>query len=100
MNTEDKIKELLNECPINKAHLTEDELSAYHQGLRCGAYNMAEWKDKQFKEEKKQWIEKAVEWIENNIIGMMDGDLPYIQSTYDVSKNEFIEDFKQAVKVE
>ena len=49
MNTEDKIKELLNECPINKAHLTEDELSAYHQGLRCGAYNMAEWKDDYYK---------------------------------------------------
>lgn len=56
MNTEDKIKELLNECPINKAHLTEDELSTYHQGLRCGAYNMAEWKDKQFAEERKKLL--------------------------------------------
>ncbi len=45
-----------------------------------------------------QMIEKACEWLKDNIIGMMDGDLPYIQSTYDVSKNEFIEDFKKAME--
>ena len=27
------------------------------------AVKMADWKDQQFQEEKKQWIEKVVEWV-------------------------------------
>ena len=54
---------------------------------------MAEWKEEQM-------IQKAVEWLYDNIIGMLDNNVPYVQSTYDVSKNEFIKDFKQAMKGE
>lgn len=33
---------------------------------RSGAIEMAEWKDHQFAEEKKKWIEKVIGWIDYN----------------------------------
>lgn len=89
MNTEEKIKELLNECPVNKAHLTKDELSAYHQGLRCGAYNMAEWKEKEI-------LEKVCEFL-HRIDLRFYVDNPYRDESYN---DVLIEDLKKAVKEE
>ena len=83
MTNEEKAKEIASRLPKSS---NDKELYAY-----VAALEIAAWKEAQM-------IRKAVEWLKNNIIGMMDGDLPYIQSTYDVSKNEFIEDFKKAME--
>lgn len=36
------------------------------EDLYESAMDMAEWKDKQFEEEKKQWFEKAHDWLIKN----------------------------------
>lgn len=48
MTNEEKIKELESTYPINSSLFNEAELSAYKQGLHCGANKMAEWKGEQF----------------------------------------------------
>ena len=47
MTIEEKINELENTYPVNSLGVNKDELCAYKQGIRCGAYNMAEWKDQE-----------------------------------------------------
>lgn len=44
-DNESKIRELERKFPVNKETMTKQELSAYRQGIRCGASQMAEWKD-------------------------------------------------------
>lgn len=44
-DNESKIRELERNFPVNKETMTKQELSAYRQGIRCGASQMAEWKD-------------------------------------------------------
>ena len=53
------------------------------------ALEMAEWKDEQFKEEKKRWIEKAAEWLsqQDEMIGIS-------------FQEDFIERFKKVIKGE
>ena len=59
---------------------------------------MAKWKDKQLKEEKKRWIEKAVEWLKENTSCYASFDDDIISDTE--NKNNFINDFKQVMKGE
>lgn len=85
------------------------------------ALEIAEWKDQQFSIERKQLIEKAnqavtqsfengaifkkkdmidkaCEWLKNNTISVTNDTCTYMASSYDISKKEFIEDFKQAME--
>lgn len=75
---------------INKAYRNQDNV-VYKNGYDKGykeAYDQA----------MKDFLEKAVDWLEDNIIGIIEDGSPYVQSTYDVSKSEFIEDLKKAMK--
>lgn len=44
MTNEEKINEIGNSKPIN--WISNEDLCTYQQGLRRGAFEMAEWKDK------------------------------------------------------
>lgn len=58
------------------------------------ALEMAEWKDEQHAEEKRQWIDKACEWLE-------EFTMDYVNDTkLGFSKKEFVKDFREAMKDE
>ena len=96
MNNEDKAKQLYHE---------------YEDAKCCGApmargsvafnaaMEMAEWKDEQFKEEKKRWIEKAMEYLIFNTHDYYDGDGEFAVCNW-LKRDEFIENFKQAMNEE
>ena len=94
-----KAKELASKYARQYHHNSYPEQSSNgefvfsNEEIENACNKMAEWKEEQM-------IQKAVEWLYDNIIGMLDNNVPYVQSTYDVSKNEFIKDFKQAMKGE
>ena len=52
----------------------------------------AEWKDEQFKVEKQQWIDKACEWMKNN--------MAYYCGYTSVYEDNLIEKFKKAMEAE
>lgn len=68
-------------------------------GQPCPTYTncleMAEWKDQQFAEEKKQWVEKAFNLIENNIDTYLSINRDMMEAHID--RVEFIKFFKQAM---
>lgn len=43
-------------------------------------------------------IEKACEWIKNNTVTVINDVCTYTASSYDISKKEFVEDFKKAME--
>lgn len=45
-----------------------------------------------------QVIEKACEWLKNNTVTVINDVCTYTASSYDISKKEFIEQFKKAMK--
>ena len=55
---------------------------------------MAEWKDKQFAEEKKQWIEKAADYIYTHAHVTTFGDIRLDKC----SVTQFLKFFKQAME--
>lgn len=60
------------------------------------ALRMAQWKDEQFKAEKQALIDKACEWLRNN---MYEGTCEQILSKKPYPfMSDFIEEFKQAIK--
>lgn len=62
------------------------------------AMEMAEWKDKQFVQEKEKLIDNVCEWIKNNIHDyMMTGDGEFLDS-FDDSFDEMYEDLKKEMK--
>ena len=82
MNNEEKAQEI---CEKNKRFKVEcSSLECY-----LSAMEMAEWKDQQFAEQKQQLIEKACEWLYDNIGGNIDSR---------ISLDTFIDDFKKAME--
>lgn len=77
-------------------HTIDDNGTEYltHCFKECkkSALEMAEWKDKQFKKEKKRWIEKSAIWIMNHISDYF-GCPPVYPRT-------MIDDYKKAMKEE
>lgn len=75
------------------------ELADYYAGetdyKECGAYDaalaMAQWKDEQFKAEKQALIDKACEWLKENVS-------KHCHGYYTFHKGLMIEEFKQAMK--
>lgn len=47
INLHDKIEELCSKYPINKYSMSDEELSAYHQGIHLGATKIAEYLSEQ-----------------------------------------------------
>ena len=41
--------------------------NAAHYAAKDAALDALEWKDEQHKQEKQRWIDKAVEWVDNNV---------------------------------
>ena len=70
-------------------------------GNPCDVYTncikTAEWKDQQFAEEKKQWIEKAYEWLNNNAGGYLDYEAAKYGESVELDKESLLEDFKYAM---
>ena len=56
----------------------------------CG--EMAAWKEEQFTKKKEQWIDKACEWMKNNIA--------YYCGYTSVYEDNLIEKFKKAMEAE
>lgn len=66
MTNEKKAKELAEDN--EKSYIMYDgetETTSYNECYQA-AIEMAEWKDKQFQEEKKQLVESIIEWIKEN----------------------------------
>lgn len=55
------------------------------------AMKMAEWKEQQM-------IDKTCEWLKNNTISVTNDTCTYTASSYDISKEEFIKEFKKAME--
>ena len=64
----EKIEELCSKYPLNKDVMSEQELSAYHQGLTFGATKIAEYlgeqKPAEWSEEDEYVINKVLNWAE------------------------------------
>lgn len=58
---------------------------------KTGAEIVAEWKEKQM-------IDKACEWLKNNTITATNDFCTYVASSHNISKEEFIEQFKKAME--
>lgn len=56
------------------------------------AMAMAEWKDEQFEKQERQLIDKACEWMKNNINDY------YTTNEFEQWFDEMFDDFKQAMK--
>ena len=61
INNEQKAKEIVSKKPFSTSISPIYKDYAYDSVME-----MAEWKDKQSTEEKKQWIDKAAKWFEDN----------------------------------
>lgn len=62
---------------------------------RKSAIQMAEWKDQQFQEEKKQLIEKAAKWLDDNQRVYREYDE---SGFYHEKSQHLIKDFKQVME--
>lgn len=63
------MKTITNEQMAKKI-AEESKQYFYHDEYECGlacAKRMAKLKDKQHEQEKQRWIDKAVEWVDNNV---------------------------------
>lgn len=49
---------------------------------------------------KKQMIDKACEWLKSNLITIVTDDYTYTASIHNISREEFIEQFKNMYKYE
>lgn len=89
MNNEEKTKKLVCDKGCTGTYCEK-----YRE--KCDVFNavmeMAEWKDKQFQEEKKKWLDKAYMWIEYKYIKNSGG----YYSMY--RKENIIKSFKQAME--
>lgn len=87
MTNDEKIEEIVNQFPINSEFAESvGELEAYKQGLRCGASNMAEWKDKNPSDNLIRLIVRSV----------LDGyDVPLTQRNIDMYMNIVKYDLKK-----
>ena len=94
MTNEEKINEIGNSKPIN--WISDEDLCTYQQGLRRGAFEMAEWKE-----------EQMIDWFRKNI------NKPFTEGGYITYKpikglhedvevycafERLVEDFKKAMK--
>lgn len=55
------------------------------------AIEMAEWKEQQM-------IKKACKWLKSNLITIVTDDYIYTASIHNISREEFIEQFKKAME--
>lgn len=55
------------------------------------AEQMAEWKEQQM-------IDKACEWLKNNIVSSSNDTCIYTASSHNISKEDFIVNFKKAME--
>lgn len=99
MNDEEKAKELSaeykqythnNAINLHLENTTKEDV--VEQCVRAAALEMAEWKDKQFQEEKKKWLDKACMWIEYKYIKNSGGHYSMYR------KENIIKSFKQAME--
>ena len=60
--------------------------------LYDSAMEMAEWKDEQHTEEKRQWVEKACEWLKDNIHDY------YVTCEFEEWFDDMFDDFKKVMK--
>lgn len=65
-------------------------MSGYYDIMNA-LLNMANWKDEQLESEKQQWIDKACEWLKENVSKHLHGQYAFL-------KGEMIEEFKEAMK--
>ena len=89
MTNEEKAKHLASREMYGGFTLAEQN-AAYDAAMA-----MAEWKDEQFAQERQQLIDKACEWIKDNINSYLDW---YDWGKCRVGKDELIDDFRKAMK--
>lgn len=66
-----------------------EHLTHCYKECKKSALDMAKWKDKQFKEKKKKWIDKTAKWFEDNLKDWFEEEM---------MSNIIIEFKKQAMK--
>ena len=59
--------------------------------VRIGVLEAMQWKDEQFEAEKQALIDKACEWLKENVSKHLHGQYAFL-------KGEMIEEFKQAME--
>ena len=74
--------------------VTRDNAETASLLVQQAALQMAEWKDKQFQEEKKQLIEKACDYLYNNI----DKNLVIYHNNTWLKRDEFVKRFKKTME--
>jgi hypothetical protein len=86
----DKAKEISLKL-FGNGHFTHNAISQRKE-IEKSLLEMAKWKDEEFQEEKKKWLDKACMWIENKYIKNSGG----YYSMY--RKENIIKSFKQAME--
>lgn len=98
MTNEEKAEEIARS---NQKFFYEDggyDIKSSDEECYDSAMEMAEWKDKQFVQEKEKLIDNVCKWLKNNIDDyMMTGDGEFLDS-FDDSFDEMYEDLKKEMK--
>lgn len=85
----EKARELAHDY-FRRGQLGLCSLDTESAGYEC-AIKMAEWKEQQM-------IEKAVNWLNNNIGAYLDYEAPKYGCSVEIDKISLIEDFKKAME--
>ena len=97
MTNEEKAKEIAHNNRINYYEGDigwGDRIKSSEEECYDSAMEMAEWKDKQFVQEKEKLIDNVCEWLKNNIDDyIMTGEGQFLDSF-----DEMYEDLKKAMK--
>lgn len=98
MTNEEKAREIANNCSttIVGAEVSDETYITTEPDCYTAAMSMAQWKDEQLEAEKQALIDKACEWLRNN---MYEGTCEQMLSKKPYPfMSDFIEEFKQAMK--
>ena len=89
MTNEEKAREI---CSRNADKCVNDCHNCVNQFELANIIEMAEWKDEQHTEEKRQWVEKACEWLKDNIHDY------YVTCEFEEWFDDMFDDFKKVMK--
>ena len=96
MTNEEKAKEIAHNNRINyyEGDIWGDRIKSSEEECYDSAMEMAEWKDKQFVQEKEKLIDNVCEWLKNNIDDYMMTSEGEFEQWFD----DMYEDLKKEMK--
>ena len=93
MKNEEIAREIANKCSteIIGAEVSDETYITTEPDCYTAAMEMADWKDERFEAEKQALIDKACEWLRENVS-------KHIHGQYSFLKGLMLEEFQQAMK--